>query len=229
MARSPGRIAELDSSLVEWSSSMPSHGDATARRIEIERLLSETSWLERLARGLVGDEHDAADVAQDARLAAMRAAPEDEEHARAWLVRVVRNFASLTRLRRRRRDARERAAARPEALPSTVELVARVQRQRRVVDAVLALDEPYRRIVLLRYFVGLAIPAIAERDGMPVETAWTRLKRAHARLRDALDREFGTRDEWAGALLPTALGTAAVGALSMSGATKVIGLVLAGA
>src|SRR6185295_11524212 len=110
--------------------------------LTLEQLLMESSWLTALARGLLGDEHEAEDVAQETRLAALKHAPDDPVHARAWLVRVVRNFARRSRRRRLRAERRERLAAAPEALPSSAELVAQVQAQRRVVDAVLALPEP---------------------------------------------------------------------------------------
>ncbi len=171
----------------------------------VERLLSESVWLASLARALLGRDEDAVDdVVQEARLAALQSAPADPEHARAWLARVTRNFALRVRLRRSRRERRERVAAVHEAQPSTLDLVARVNAQRRVAAAVVALEEPYRSVVLLRWFDALPVKDVAERLGVPVETVRTRLKRALARLREELDASFGRRDAWAGLLLPWA-------------------------
>ena len=58
------------------------------------------------------------------------------------------------------------------------EIVARLETQRRVVDAVMALDEPYRTVVVYRYFDDLPPKEIAARLGVPVGTVKTRLKRA---------------------------------------------------
>ncbi len=201
----------------------------------VERLLGESVWLASLARALLGrDEHAVEDVVQEVRLVALNSAPTDPGRARAWLVRVTRNLALRARLRRARRDRRERAAAEAEALPSTVELVARVHAQRRVAAAVLALDEPYRSVVLSRYFDSLSAREIATEQGVPVETIRTRLKRAHVQLREALDEEFGGRGAWVGLLLPgpapgggaaatAAAGTGAKAAGASAGAAAVTG------
>ncbi len=62
----------------------------------------------------------------------------------------------------------------------------------------LALREPYRGTVLLRYFDGLDPCEIAARTSVPVETVRTRLKRAAAQLREAMDaRHGGSRGAWA--------------------------------
>lgn len=186
----------------------------------VERLLSESVWLTSLAKSLLGsDEAAVDDVVQEARLAALRSAPADPGHARAWLARVTRNFALRVRLRRARRERRERAAAVPEAQPSTLELVARVNAQRRVAAAVVALDEPYRSVVLLRWFDALPVKDVAERLGVPVETVRTRLKRALAKLRAELDSGFGSRDAWAALLLPWS-GPVGGAGTSMAAATK---------
>ena len=56
---------------------------------------------------------------------------------------------------------------------------------------VLALPEPYRGTVLLRYYEEASLREIAERQAAPLETVRTRLRRAHALLRD---RRTSTRD-----------------------------------
>jgi RNA polymerase sigma-70 factor (ECF subfamily) len=201
----------------------------------VERLLSESVWLASLARALLGRDEDAVeDVVQEARLAALQSAPADPDHARAWLARVTRNFALRVRLRRTRRERRERAAAVPEAQPSTLDLVARVNAQRQVAAAVVALEEPYRSVVLLRWFDALPVKDVAARLGVPVETVRTRMRRALAKLREQLDAGFGSRDAWAGLLLPwavpgggagltTAAGTGAKAAGVSAGAAAVVG------
>ena len=54
--------------------------------------------------------------------------------------------------------------------------------------AVAALPEPYREVILLRYFGGLSCAEVAERLGVRLGTATMRLSRAYAMLRDTLGR-----------------------------------------
>ncbi|TAH39767.1 MAG: sigma-70 family RNA polymerase sigma factor [Planctomycetota bacterium] len=192
-----------------------------------ENLLSQMGWLRGLARGLARDVDAADDLAQDAALAALEDPSARRESLRAWLAGVLRNRARMrerSELRRRRRDLR---AARGEALRSSADLVEQVSTQRAVVDAVLRLEEPYREVVLLRYFEDLPPRRIAQRLQQPVNTVKTRLQRGLARLRLDLDaRHGGDRNTWLLALLPLAqrpllpLGTLG-GALTASSKIKI--------
>ncbi|HET6202720.1 MAG TPA: sigma-70 family RNA polymerase sigma factor [Planctomycetota bacterium] len=173
----------------------------------LERLLAHEPFVRALARSLIEDAALAEDAAQDAWVAALEGAPAGLRSPKAWLARVVRNFAFRSGRAAGRRARRERGAARPEALPSTEEIVGREEARRRLVETVLSLEEPYRRTVLLRYFEALPPREIARRSGIPVGTVGTRLRRAHARLRERLDAEHGgDRRAWCLALAPFAFG-----------------------
>ncbi|MHC4491304.1 MAG: sigma-70 family RNA polymerase sigma factor, partial [Planctomycetota bacterium] len=166
-------------------------------------LLADSAWVRGLAQHLVRDEHTADDVVQDALLSAVRHRP---RQVRAWLRTTVRNLAVTTRRRRERRRQREKVAARPESTASVADLAARAEAQRRVVAAVLALDDPYRTAVLLRYFDDLSPKEIARRTGEPAATVRSRLKRALDMLRGRLDAEYGGQPgAWCAAFLPLAL------------------------
>lgn len=107
---------------------------------------------------------------------------------------------------------------------------------------VLALPQPQRSTVLLRYFEGLEPSRIARRQGVPAGTVRSRLKRGLDSLRADLDRECGgDRQAWVAALLPWAgtaptAGTAGsagiLGALATTAKTKailaILGVLLAG-
>jgi hypothetical protein len=121
-----------------------------AAPIPPETLLAHTGWMRRLARSLVRDDAQAEDVVQDAVAAAMRRPPRDALALPAWLATAVRNGARQLWRGDLRRARREDAAARPEAVPGTAEVVARAEEHGLVVQAVLTLDEPHRSALLLR-------------------------------------------------------------------------------
>jgi protocatechuate 3,4-dioxygenase beta subunit len=103
----------------------------------------------------------------------------------------------------RRRRARERASARAEELPSTLDLLQRLSLQKSLVARVEALDEPYRTTILLRFFEGLRPAEIAEHQGVPLATVKTRLRRGLERLRSQLGAGYGDdRNAWCVALAP---------------------------
>jgi RNA polymerase sigma-70 factor (ECF subfamily) len=198
-----------------------------ARPIAVETLLAERAWVRALARRLVADDATADDVVQQTWLAALESPPRDSSALRGWLSRVVRNAASESHRRAKRRERWEAMAPPRPAEVSPADVVATADAHRRVVDAVMALDEPYRAAVLLRFFEGLESDEVARRTGVPVETARTRIKRALALLRGRLDREHGGDGRaWAVALVPLAgggsdlVGTLAKGGAVMASATK---------
>jgi len=197
-------------------------------------LLGHDDFLRALARGLVLDEARADDVVQQAWVAAIERGPDRPASLRAWLATAVRHIASKVRRGEGRRERHEQSAARIEATPSVAEIVVREQARRRVVDAVLALDEPNRTTLLLRYFERLPPRTIAKRLGVPVETVRTRIKRSLERLRVRLDADHGgERGAWAVALIPFArtapAGLAAAGATgAVAGAAALVAKVLGG-
>jgi len=189
-----------------------------------DALLAHRDFVRGLAMKLVFDKHAADDIVQETWLAALQNAPAQPRSMRAWLARVARNLAlksARTDIRRRQRERRE---ARPVATPSTLDTVERIARERRVIDAVLALDEPYRTTLLLRFYDDLPPREIAKRMDANGATVRTRLKRGLAMLRARFDNESGSSRTWMLSLLPllvptvTTAGTAATtgGILLMS-------------
>lgn len=166
-----------------------------------EELLAHAAFVRRIAAGLLRDPHDVDDAVQDTYLAALKTPP--ARGLRAWLAVVARNTA-LMRLRgERRRLARERAAARPDATAGAADAAARMEVHGRLAEEVLALDEPTRTIIVLRYLDGLKPRAIAARLGIPLDTVRSHLRRGLGRLRGRLDAwRGGDRAAWALVLLP---------------------------
>jgi RNA polymerase sigma factor (sigma-70 family) len=179
-------------------SSKPSHDPA--------ELLAHTDWMRSLARSLVTDSASAEDLVQETWAAFMKEPPRNQDATRSWLARVLRNFAFRRRRTEVHRLRRERIAARPENTRNDpAEILERAEMHHRVVELVLSLDEPYRSTVLSRFFGGLSPPEIARRDGIPVTTVRSRIARALAELRSALDKGHGgDRRAWSLALLPLA-------------------------
>ncbi len=189
-----------------------------------DTLLRHAGFVRAIARGLLpADEAD--DVVQDTMLAAWRRPPGDPSRARAWLGAVARRLSLKRRRGDRRRDARERGAARTEALPSVADVAGQLEIQRRVVEAVAALEEPYRSTVVHRFFHGRSVAEIAAALGVPGKTVESRLTRALAMLRARLDAGPGGRRAWSVALLPLAWprsGVGMFGGLAMAAKTKAV-------
>jgi len=157
---------------------------------ELEKLMSELSWLKRLATALVRNESDADDLVQETWLLATKHAPTDGRPLKPWLSRVALNLVRMQSRSSKRRVAREAAVEPPvDTSPTSDELVDRVRAQRVVADEVLRLAEPYRNIVLLHYFEDLSSAEIARRSGVPEGTVRRRLKVALDELRGRLHAE----------------------------------------
>ncbi|MCK6458667.1 MAG: carboxypeptidase regulatory-like domain-containing protein, partial [Planctomycetes bacterium] len=103
--------------------------------------------------------------------------------------------------------------ARTEALPSAAEVAGQLEVQRRVVEAVAALEEPYRSTVVHRFLHGRSVAEIAAAVGVPRKTVESRLTRALAMLRGRLDAGPGGRRAWSVALLPLAWPRSGVGGI----------------
>jgi RNA polymerase sigma factor (sigma-70 family) len=184
--------------------------DTSIKTARVEELLAHADWLRRLAGRLVGP-GEGEDLVQETWTAALRSPPRgDAEQAGPWLARVVRNLAS-NRRRTRGRAARvivPQTAAVPDAAataPSPEELLERARTERRLADRVLALDEPYRSAILLRYYEGKSSAEMARALGIPAGTVRWRLSEAIEQLRVQLDAEHGgDRARWRALLLPIA-------------------------
>ena len=110
---------------------------------------------------------------------------ENEEHEKAWLIRVTINACKdlLKSFFRSRmvslEDVRERAA-----VPQT---------SSEVLETVLRLPEKYRQVVYLPYYEGYTAPEIGRILGKNVNSVYTLITRARQMLKQALGgEEFAT-------------------------------------
>ena len=145
----------------------------------------------RVAHVIAGADGD--DAVQEALVKAFHAMARFRPGApfRPWLLRIVANEA-----RNRRRSAGRRAGLalrvaqeRPsgDAAPSPEEAALAGERRRRLADALATLSERDRLVVAYRYMGGMSEAEMAEALGCAPGTVKSRLSRALARLRAALD------------------------------------------
>jgi RNA polymerase sigma-70 factor (ECF subfamily) len=186
-----------------------------------ELFVRHTEALRALAQALLRDRAQADDVVQDTWLAWLESPPRDLDQPTPWLKRVLRNRVINSRRARARREAHERAAARPERVDESPSRE-RDEALRAVVNAVLALDEPAKEVVWQRYFENRSVEEIAGRLRLSVRAVYDRLTQAHEKLRRELAGEFGSDERRARALLLLAgrggEGAAAIGTAALFGA-----------
>ena len=129
--------------------------------------------------------HDMEDVFQNVFLKYMlyKGSFENEEHEKAWLVRVTVNACGdwLRSLSRRRWIPLESLLEEGDAPDDA---------SREVMEAVLQLPEKYRRVIYLFYYEGYSAVEIAGILGKKENTVYTWLSRARAMLREKLGGEW---------------------------------------
>jgi RNA polymerase sigma-70 factor (ECF subfamily) len=139
---------------------------------------------------ILQDRAEAEDVVQDAyvkiwryaeRYAAARARP------MTWMIAIARNL-SIDRLRQRRSPAAalEAAAAVVDAAMRPDERAMARGEARRLLDCLRGLGDAEARLIRIAYFGGLTYAALAERDGLPLGTVKSRMRRALAALKGCL-------------------------------------------
>lgn len=164
---------------------------------DTDSLLTNDAFVRSLARRLVRDGADADDASQHTWLQWLRRGPLSPSGARAWVSTVIYNYVIGIRRAAARREARERAGARNEALPSTAEVVAREAARKIVIETLFALDEPWRTTLILHYLEGRSAREIAADCNVPLETVRSRIRRGLALCRARLDRLHpGGRSAW---------------------------------
>jgi len=168
---------------------------------QLSRALTQNGdFVRALAHRLVRDPERADDVVQETWLRFLERTPRATGSLRHWFRTVARNLASSTGQAEQKRRERDRHAARPEGLPSVADEYEQAELLHRVVEGVLALEEPYRSTLLARYYRGWSAARLASETGTPLATVRSREQRALEQLRARLDRGAGGRKTWALAL-----------------------------
>jgi RNA polymerase sigma-70 factor (ECF subfamily) len=172
---------------------------ASGQDIDLRVLLREIGWLRRLAATLVSDGSRADDLTQETLVVALQRRPwmAGAASLRPWLSAVARKIVRRGLRDTANREELERRVVTARVAGGAPDLVDRVDLQRKLVEAVLGIAEPYRSAVLLRYFEDLSAHEIASRQSCNAEVARQRVSRGLSMLRARLDRTFGAdRRAW---------------------------------
>src|SRR5688572_19967297 len=163
-------------------------------RIPWESFLARYSALAKnLAAGLSGSRDDAADIAQEAMLALLRAEREggerfeSMEHARNYFLRTVRNLALRSRARAARVEPLAELAPGSETRDGQDE--AAVARLAALARALESLDLGSRALFDARLRERRTLAEISRDTGVPISTLHAREKALLERLRRAVDGE----------------------------------------
>ena len=107
---------------------------------------------------------------------------ENEEHERAWIIRVTINACKdlLKSFFRSRTTSPDTLM--DQAAPAAPE-------HREVLEAVLSLPQKYRDVIYLHYYEGYSAPQISKILGKNVNTIYTLLARSRQMLRERLGGE----------------------------------------
>jgi RNA polymerase sigma-70 factor, ECF subfamily len=174
-------------------------GDRDAFRLLVER---ESRQVVAVCARILGDRHEAEDVAQEAFVIAYRALASwrSDGPFGAWLSRIAVRLA-VRRVGQRKQvvwldplaaegdqpgHERYRTTSGSD-LSDPAQTVLRSERDAQLRAAVASLDEPYREVVALRFFAQRSLNEIAEATDRPLGTVKTHLHRGLARLRRTLD------------------------------------------
>jgi RNA polymerase sigma-70 factor, ECF subfamily len=172
----------------EWSR----EAALAAKRREFEERLAECGSLAyRVARGVLRNDADAEDVAQEALLRAFRRIDRlrEAQRFRGWLVRIVFRLALDRARSAKRRESRETEWARPARRPAPLtaeELAASDEFQRHFDLALEALPEKLRLVLLLAAMEGHTLEEVAAMLNLPVGTVKSRLFAGRKKLAEKL-------------------------------------------
>jgi RNA polymerase sigma-70 factor (ECF subfamily) len=150
------------------------------------------SRLEAVAYRIVGNRSDAEDVVQNVFLALPRAAYRGSASLWSYLYRAAVNASvNLLRSRKRSNGLHQEVMARALTLDAAAACdpgsqVFEAEVLAAVAKALLSVKPQHRRVLVLRINHGLSNTEIAEREGLPLATVGTWLRRGREELRERL-------------------------------------------
>ena len=147
--------------------------------------------LQAAARQVCRDATVASDLVQDTLERAWRklSSLQDEAHARAWLIRIMRN-AWLDQVRRRKVEVPLEQIEEPSSATVDEPMDWETLTIEDIRAEIERLDEPFRTVAILHDVDSCSYQEIANRLAIPYATAATRLHRARKMLRTALEHRL---------------------------------------
>jgi RNA polymerase sigma-70 factor, ECF subfamily len=183
--------AVMDALAASFPESAVSHDESLAREFE-QRLADCPKLAYRVALGVLHKPAEAEDVAQEAMLRAYRNFHRlrDRDRFRGWLVRATFRLA-LDRIRSKNRRERHETTAmsltdESQRAASVENLVASREFERQVAQALDALPEKLRIVMVLAAIEGYNTREVAKLAGVPEGTVKSRLFLARKKLAESL-------------------------------------------
>jgi RNA polymerase sigma-70 factor (ECF subfamily) len=160
------------------------HGDHAAFEALVRHAIGRQ---DALARVVLRDPELARDAVQNALIRAWRDLPglRDPDRFDAWIYRLTLR-ASVDEARRRKRRVLEVEIS-PMSCDTGGDLAQQVVDRDAIDAAFNALDADHRALVLLHVHLGVPLPEAARDLGIPLGTAKSRVHRALAQMRAAID------------------------------------------
>lgn len=148
-------------------------------------LASHLRSVHRLAVGLLGNEQEGHEIAQEALAKAWRARGQYDPSRpfSPWLFQIVRNRCKDAL---QQRHHRKEVSTDPERLlssePSVMERMSQADAEAQLRKAITRLSDAHREIIAMRHFQELSYAEIAETLSIPQSTVMSRLYRARQAL-----------------------------------------------
>ncbi|MFH1371199.1 MAG: RNA polymerase sigma factor [Planctomycetota bacterium] len=174
-------------------------GEGTTESFEafVKRYMKDAYFI---ALGLVGNQHDALDLSQEAFLQAYchRKRLKEKSKLFPWFYRILRNLCFMHLRKKRVRQTTpldDTAGLTPESHPGfTFDPEALAQRNEdndNLWRAISQLEEKHREVIILRHFRNLSYEQMADILFCNKGTVMSRLYYARKKLKDILDNEKG--------------------------------------
>jgi RNA polymerase sigma-70 factor (ECF subfamily) len=143
----------------------------------------------RYCSRMLGDIGEGEEVAQQAfvKLLEKRKNLEQTRESLPYLYRVLRN-ACVDHIRARKREVSELGDDHAAWLGRDLGSAEQAEISQAVLEAVGALEEPQREVVLLRFYEGLELQEVADATGQSMGAVAMKLSRAKLKLKEKLGR-----------------------------------------
>ena len=149
-----------------------------------EAVIKYSDMLYKVCIVILGNEHDVQDAIQETFCRYLEKKPEfrDEEHEKAWLIRLATNIC---------RDMIRFRIRHPKVSIDEVENTLAAPEQKEILRELLELPVKQKTVLYLHYVEGYQIKEIADILGITESAVKTRLLRGRKQMRDAVSMEGG--------------------------------------